>query len=412
MRCAIIHYHELALKGRNRSFFEQRLVRNLRSTLHDLRVARVDALKGRIRVLLPDDMPWEAVRDRLKRVFGIANFSLAHSSPLRDNSLEELKHAVGQAVRPLLFRTFRISTKRADKRYPKTSMEIDREIGSYVCELTGKHVDLCTPDLTIRIETLLKEAYYSTERHIGAGGLPVGISGKVICLISGGIDSPVAAHRMMKRGCQAIFVHFHGRPYVSRASEEKVRDLVQLLTEYQLYSRLYLIPFGEIQRQIVLGAPAPLRIILYRRMMMRIAEELARREQCWALVTGDSLGQVSSQTPKNLAVVQEAASLPVLRPLIGMDKIEITEQAQLIGSFETSIEPDQDCCKLFVPPHPSTRTELDHIRNIERAFDLTGLVKQGLETVELAELTFPGRSAAKFDVSTRHRITGSGTFHS
>ena len=395
MRCAIIHYHELALKGRNRPFFEQRLVHNLRSVLHDLRVTRVDVLQGRIRVPLADDVLWEAVRDRLRRVFGIANFSLAHSTSLRNNSLEELKNAVGQAVRPLPFRTFRVSTKRADKRYPKTSMEIDREIGSYVRELTGKQVDLCAPDLTIHIETLLKEAYYSTERHVGAGGLPVGISGKVICLISGGIDSPVAAQRMMKRGCQAIFLHFHGRPYVSRASEEKVRDLVQLLTEYQLHSRLYFISFGEIQRQIVLGSPAPFRIVLYRRMMMRIADELARREQCWALVTGDSLGQVSSQTPENLAVVQEAASLPVLRPLIGMDKIEITEQAQRIGSFEISIEPDQDCCKLFVPSHPSTRTKLDQIRRIERGFDLTALVKQGLDRIELAEFTFPERCAGE-----------------
>ena len=194
---------------------------------------------------------------------------------------------------------------------------------------------------------------------------------------------------MMKRGCKAVFVHFHGRPYVSRASEEKVREIIHLLTSYQLHSRLYLVPFGEIQRQIVLGAPAAFRVVLYRRLMMRIAEELAQREQCWATVTGDSLGQVASQTPENLGVVEEAAHLPILRPLIGMDKAEITEQAQRIGTFETSIEPDQDCCRLFVPPHPSTKTNLDHIRKIERGFDGDALVKQGLELAELAEFRFP-----------------------
>jgi thiamine biosynthesis protein ThiI len=229
----------------------------------------------------------------------------------------------------------------------------------------------------------------SVQKEAGPGGMPTGVSGKVTCLLSGGIDSPVAAWRMLKRGCRATFVHFHGRPYVTRASEEKVREIAELLTRYQLYSRLYLVPFGEIQRQIVLGAAAPFRVVLYRRMMVRIAEELARRDKCWALVTGDSLGQVASQTPENLAVVEDAAQRPLLRPLIGMDKSEITEQAQRIGTFDVSIEPDQDCCKLFVPPHPSTRTSLDHIRKLERGLEIDALVKQGLDRVELAEFSFP-----------------------
>ena len=390
MRCAIIHYHELALKGRNRPVFEQRLVRNLRLCLRDVKVKHVESLQGRIRVVLAEDAPWETIADRLSRVFGIANFSLATSIPLEaDSSLEALKAAVCRSVRDLPFRTFGVSAKRADKRFPRTSMDIEREIGAQICEQTGKAVDLRHPDLTVHVEILSREAFYSVDRRPGPGGLPVGISGKVACLVSGGIDSPVAAHRMLKRGCNAVFVHFHGRPYVSRASEEKVREIVQLLTRHQLRSRLYLVPFGDLQRQIVLGAPPPFRIVLYRRMMVRIAEEIARRERCWGLVTGDSLGQVASQTPENLSVVEEAAGLPILRPLIGMDKIEITEQAQRIGSFETSIEPDQDCCKLFIPPHPSTRTDLDHIRKIERDFDLTAMVKQGLEKIESVEFTFP-----------------------
>lgn len=391
MRCAIIHYHELALKGRNRPYFEQRLVRHLRLVLRDLGIRQVDALPGRIRVALPEETPWDVVTARLARVFGIAHYALAQSVPLdlaRPN-LDRLKESVGRAVATLSFDTFRVSTKRADKRFPFTSVDVDRDVGAHLCRLTGKKVSLGHPDLTVQIELLAKAAYYSTKKEAGSGGLPVGISGKVACCLSGGIDSPVAAHRMMKRGCRTVFVHFHGRPYVSRASEEKVREIVRLLTHYQCYSRLYLVPFGDIQRQIVLGAPAAFRVVLYRRMMLRIAEELARKERCWALVTGDSLGQVASQTPDNLSVTQEAAQLPILRPLIGMDKVEITEQAQRIGTFEISIEPDQDCCSLFVPPHPSTKTGLDTIRKIERGFDLVALVKQGLEQAELAEFSFP-----------------------
>ena len=392
MRCAIIHYHELALKGRNRPFFEQRLARNIRSAVRDVGGKQVDTLQGRIRVILQPDASWPLVRERLARVFGIANFSLAQSAPFDNDTtrlLDPLKSAIGEAIQDVAFAKFRVSAKRSDKRLPMTSMDVEREIGAHVCQLTGKTVDLRQPDVTIHIETLIKDAYYFLHREEGAGGLPLGTSGKVACLLSGGIDSPVAAYRLMKRGCPAVFIHFHGRPYVSRASEEKVRELAELLTRYQSNSRLYLVPFGDIQRQIVLGAPSAFRIVLYRRMMIRIAEELARRERCWALVTGDSLGQVASQTAENISVVEEASGLPILRPLIGMDKLEITQQAQKIGTFQTSIEPDEDCCRLFVPPHPSTRTELDHIHKIERGFDLIALVKQGLDKVELADLTFP-----------------------
>lgn len=391
MRCAIVHYHELALKGRNRDFFEQRLVRNIRSALKDLGTRRVESLRSRIRVVLPDRTTDEAVIDRLTRVFGIANFSLAHGVPLdlAKPNLDELMTGIGEAVRRRTFESFRVTAKRADKRLPLTSMDVERAVGTYLCNLTGKKVNLTEPDLTVYVELLSREAYYSVEKVQGPGGMPVGVSGRVACLISGGIDSPVAAYRMMKRGCTAAFVHFSGRPLVSRASEEKVRELVQTLTAYQYRSRLHVVPFGEIQREIVAQAPAPYRVVLYRRLMVRIAGELARREQCWGLVTGDSLGQVASQTPENLSVIEEAAELPLLRPLIGMDKIEITDQAQRIGTFTTSIEPDQDCCSLFTPPHPSTKTRIDDIRRVERGFDIGALVKQGIEKAELSEFTFP-----------------------
>lgn len=391
MRCAIVHYHELALKGRNRDFFEQRLVQNLRLALKGLGTTRVEALQGRIRVTLPDKTDEAVFKDRLARVFGVANFLLTRSVPLNLShpDLTGLKEGVVEAVRSLSFDTFRVSAKRADKRLPLTSMDVERELGAHLCGQTGKRVKLDRPELTVLVELLTGEAHYAVRKEPGPGGMPVGVSGKAACLISGGIDSPVATWRMMKRGCKALFIHFSGRPLVSRASEDKVRELVQLLTAYQYHSRLYVVPFGEIQRDIVVSTPAPFRVVLYRRMMLRIAEELARREECWCLVTGDSLGQVASQTPENLTVVQEAVQLPILRPLIGMDKIEITEQAQRIGSFDTSIEPDQDCCTLFVPAHPSTKTRPDDIRKIERSFDIGALVKQGIEKAELSEFTFP-----------------------
>ena len=391
MRCAIVHYHELALKGRNREFFERQLIGNIRTALKDLGVTRIESLRGRLRVVLPESLPDQTVKQRLSAVFGIANFSVARGVPLNllTPDLGDLAQGIGAEAVQRTFDTFRVSAKRADKRLTLTSMDVERAVGKYLCDLTGKTVKLTAPDLTIHIELLAKDAYYYLEKVQGPGGMPVGVSGTVACLISGGIDSPVAAYRMMKRGCNAVFVHFSGRPLVSRASEDKVRELVQILTAHQYRSKLFIVPFGEIQREIVAQAPAPYRVVLYRRLMVRIAGELASADRCWALVTGDSLGQVASQTPENLSVIEEASELPLLRPLIGMDKLEITDQAQRIGTFPTSIEPDQDCCSLFVPPHPSTKTRIDDIRRIERRFDIGALVKQGLDKAEMSEFTFP-----------------------
>ncbi len=396
MHCAIVHYHELALKGRNRDYFEQRLVHNLRQAIKDLGGTRVDNLRSRIRVVFGDANRM-VVKERLARVCGVANFSLARAVPINQTSpdVSNLSAAAIDALRARSFSTFRVTARRADKRFPLTSMDVERAVGADVCRATGKPVSLKRPDVTVFIELLTKEAYVSIEKIPGPGGMPVGVSGTVACLLSGGIDSPVAAFRMIKRGCRAVFVHFSGRPLVSRASEDKARELVQTLTAYQYESLLYVIPFGEIQREIVLRTPAPFRVVLYRRMMIRIAEELARKEGCWGLVTGDSLGQVASQTPENLAVVEEAAALPILRPLIGMDKLEITNDARCIGTYDTSVEPDQDCCKLFTPPHPSTKTRLDELRTVERALDVPALVKQGLDKAEHAWFTFPESSSPR-----------------
>jgi len=386
MHCVIAHYHELALKGRNRPLLVDRLVRNLREGLRGIGRCRVESLASRIRISLEDPARWAEIKSRLEATFGLANFAPAHHV---SSDITTLTEAVCDSVQGLPFHTFRVTTKRADKSYPLTSMEVDRHVGAAIVARTGTRVRLNDPDLTVFIEILGTSAYYYCERFAGAGGLPVGMSGTVACLLSGGIDSPVAAWRMMKRGCRAVFIHFHGHPFVTRASADKAEELARRLTRHQYRSRLYLVPFGELQRQIVLSAPAPLRVVLYRRFMVRIAEELGRDNDCWALVTGDSLGQVASQTAGNLTVENEATTLPFLRPLIGMDKVEITEQAQKIGTYETSIEPDQDCCRLFVPPHPATQARLEDVRRAESRLDTHGFVKQALEKVELKEFTFP-----------------------
>lgn len=385
----LVHYHELALKGGNRKHFEYRLVQHLRKALKPLAHVRVTALQGRIRVSFSGEEAWPRLREQITRVFGLVNFSLTRSVPLAyDNpDLLALKEAIVSRLPTHPYETFRVSVKRADKRFAKTSMDVEREIGTAIVEQTGKRVNLKQPDLTVYVELVPPEAYFSFNREAGPGGLPTGTGGRVVCLLSGGIDSPVASHRMMKRGCQATFVHFHGQPYLSRVSEEKVRDLAKLLTAYQLYSRLHLIPFGEIQSQIVVNAPGPLRVVLYRRLMLRIAANIAQQEKAWGLVTGDSLGQVASQTPDNMAVINQSTTMPILRPLIGMDKDEITQEARAIGSFEISIEPDQDCCTLFVPKHPDTRCRLSGILKAEEKLDIPSLIQQGLTGKALVEFS-------------------------
>lgn len=384
MDAVLIHYHEISLKGRNRPLFMERLVENLKTATMGLGVKRVLSLPGRLLLPLEGGAPWDPLKERLKLVFGIANFAPAFRTP---PEMEALKKRVGLEVEQLTFQSFRVTARRADKTFPLTSEGINRELGAFVKDLSGAKVDLTNPELTLFVEVLPREIFFSFEKIQGPGGLPLGVSGKVASLLSGGIDSPVAAWRMMKRGCRVVFIHFHSHPYLSRASQEKAVELVEILNRYQYTSRLYLIPFGELQRQVVLNVPAPYRIVLYRRLMMRIAGRIAQREGAKALVTGESLGQVASQTLDNLAVIEEASPLPILRPLVGMDKEEIIAQARAIGTYEISIIPDQDCCQLFVPKHPATRTTVEMVRRAEGRLDVEGLVEEGIKGAGIKEVT-------------------------
>jgi len=392
MTSIVVHYSEIALKGQNRPWFIARLVNNIRHATSDLDIKSVRSLMGRLEIVLGPTATYEQVRDRLSRVFGVANFLKAARAPL---DIEAIAAAILRDLGDIDTPSFRVSVKRADKRFPMKSMEIEREVGGRIKLARGWHVDLDNPQLTISVEMLTTEAFYAFGKDRGPGGLPTGVSGKVACLLSGGIDSPVAAWRMMKRGCSALLVHFHSYPFLSRASQEKVRELAKLLTTYQHRSRLFLVAFGEIQRQVVLEVPAPLRVVVYRRFMMRIADRIARANGARALVTGEVIGQVASQTLENMSVIAAATSLPILRPLVGMDKEEIVAQAERLGSFEISVVPDQDCCQLFTPKHPATRATRWAVEEAESHLPIDELVSKAVADAEQEQFYFPTVAAGQ-----------------
>ena len=386
MKSVVVHYQEIALKGNNRPYFIARLARNLREATSDLGVRDVRVLMGRIEVELESDADWATVKGRLRHVFGIANFAQAGRAPL---DVDAIASAILADLGPRDVRTFRVSARRADKRFPLTSPQLEREVGGRIKEARGWTVNLDDPEFTIHVEALTSDAFYYFGKEPGPGGLPVGVSGRVACLLSGGIDSPVAAWRLMRRGCRVLLVHFHSYPILSRASQEKARELARILTEFQFHSRLFLVPFGEIQQQVTLTVPPPLRVVIYSRLMMRIAETIARQHRAQALVTGEVVGQVASQTLENLAAINRVVTMPVLRPLIGTDKEEITAEAQRLRTYPVSIIPDQDCCTLFTPRHPATKARLADVEQAEATLPVDEIVARAVSETVTEEYGFP-----------------------
>jgi thiamine biosynthesis protein ThiI len=392
MNSVVVHYQEIALKGRNRPWFIGRLVRNIRTATADLDVARVLTKMGRIEILLGRPEAWEPVAERLRYVFGIANFSRAALVPL---DVDGIANAILADLGDRHVTTFRVSAKRADKRFPLTSPQIEREVGGRIKDAKGWRVDLDNPEFTIHVEALTGEAFYYFGKEAGPGGMPTGVSGRVVALLSGGIDSPVACYRLMKRGCRVIPVHFHSYPILSRASQEKVRELAAILTRYQQFTRLHMVAFGEIQQQVMLAVAPPLRVVIYRRLMLRIAQAIAHKTHAGALVTGEVIGQVASQTLENMSTIGSVSALPVFRPLIGMDKDEITAEAQRLGTFQISIIEDQDCCQLFTPKHPATKARREEIEAAERALPIDDFVSGAVEAAVVEDFNYPGAKIAK-----------------
>ena len=386
----IVKTHELALKGKNRPWFMRKLTDNLRIATRGSGVERI--WKGQLMVglTLSDEECWPEVKSRLKEVFGVAKFYKAYELP---QDLDGLKARIPEFLEGRTFSSFRIITNRADKRFPMNSAEINRDLGTFVKDLTGAKVNLKYPELSIYVDIQTSGFLIYFDEVKAHGGLPVGVSGKVAVMLSGGIDSPVAAWQMMKRGCQAMFVHFHSYPLVDRTSMEKAVDLVEHLNRYQYESNLFMAPLGEIQKKIILTCPPSYRVVLYRRFMVRITEVLARRNRAKAIITGESCGQVASQTLENIAVVDQSAGMPILRPLIGHNKEEIVNMAQNIGTFTTSILPDQDCCTLFVPKHPETKADLDTVLRLEESLSVDEIVKDAVENTERRHFASPEAAA-------------------
>lgn len=387
----LIHYHEIALKRKNRGFFEKKLQDNIRETLSGL--VEPKAVKreyGRFVIQLDREntrnrtRKYAKISEGLKQVFGIAYFAFALQT---EPSIEALKKASKDLLKKEHFTSFRVKTRRSDKKFPLSSQEINEKMGKFIKEKFKKEVNLTNPDLTIYIEIPQKKAFIYTRKIPGPGGLPVGTAGKVACLISSGFDSPVAAWYLMKRGAKVVFIHFHSYPFISKASIEQAKKLVQSLTQFQFNSTLYLVPFAPIQKQIAVKCPSILRVVLYRRMMVRIAEMLAQKEKAKALVTGESLGQVASQTLLNIKVINQTAAMPIFRPLIGMDKEEIINKAKEIGTYEISVQPYDDCCSFLLPKKVATAAQIKEVETAEAALSIPQLIKDTLSKVEKKRLS-------------------------
>jgi thiamine biosynthesis protein ThiI len=389
----VVHYHELWLKGGNRRFFLGKLHTALRQSLQGIPVERIEQPGDRYIVRLGEGAPIDETMARLERVPGVAYYAVARPA---ERTMEDLCAAAWQEIEGLRLGTFAVRAKRSDKSFPHGSMEIDKVVGRFLQEklrAAGREarVQLKDPEVTCHIEVTPGPLLVYARKIPGMGGLPANTAGRMTCLLSGGYDSAVAAYHMMKRGGHLSFVHFYGMG--ARAGESSLHvasGLARVLTPYQFRAKLYRVPFEAIQREIVRAAPEGVRILLYRRMMLRIAEVFARRDRALALVTGDSLGQVASQTLRNLAAVDAVARMPVFRPLIGTDKMEILATAKKIGTYEISSEPFHDCCPVFMPRAPELSASREELDRAEANLDVAALVTQGARGATVERFAYVG----------------------
>ena len=393
MRDAFVaHYHEVGLKGRNRDFFEQALVRNLKRALRGTGYRRVRHQFGRVVVDFDSNNLIDEAAVRAARVFGIVYLGVGRS--VHKPEMSDLADIALEAVQDEKFDSFAVRARRSYSTFEQSSMDINIAVGQHLKDATEARVDLSNPDITAHIDLFGNGGVIYAERHLGPGGLPVGVSGRMLGLLSGGIDSPLAAWRMMRRGAEVELLHFHGQPFADPSSVRQAIELAEILTRYQLKTTLHLVPLADAQREIVANAPAGLRVILYRRAMLRIAALLASERELSALITGDSLGQVASQTIENITTVDAAVpGVQILRPLIGTDKQEIVNDSKKIGTYDVSTRKYQDCCVLFEPRAPATRSTSEQATEAESDLDVNALAEKALAEREtrVLELPDPGR---------------------
>lgn len=384
----ICHYGEIALKGGNRTFFERQLIQNIKQQISAFfpgAIKEIQRKHGSIVIHLTPEGTTQLnlLEKALAKIFGIVHFSVATEIA---QDIEAIKKTALELLEKEDFETFRVTTQRSEKNFPLTSEEINRQVGALIAEKLGKKVSLKNPERTCFIEISGKSAYVYCEKIKGVSGLPVGSGGKALALLSGGLDSPVAAYYSLKRGLNVKFIHFHSIPYTSKASLDKVNQLAKSLKKYKAIGKIFSIPFANAQKEIMLNCPDSLRIILYRRMMLRIAEAVAKRNKAQALVTGDSLGQVASQTLENLSVVGQASDMLLLRPLVGFDKEEIMQKAREIGTYDISIMPHDDCCTRLMPKKPELRAKLEDILEAEKNLDIEKIISEAMANMEIISI--------------------------
>ncbi len=381
---AVVHYAEIGLKGRNRPFFERKLMDNIVARLKPVSSSYVERLSGRLLVHADEVLEEPTWAGRLRTLFGIANFGPALVVSPEMDAIEAavLEHLPQEPVA-----SFRVSASRDDKTFHLISPEIERQLGAVVQGETGWPVSLGDAELDIGVEILQDRAIVTFDRVAGPGGLPVGVSGRVSLLLSGGIDSPVAGYMALKRGCRVTPIHFHSRPFGNwMGAQARAREIVRALTAYGMEPVLAVVPIGRQQREITVQAPDPFRVILYRRLMVRIAQALSRRDGRQALFTGEALGQVASQTLESLTAVESSVDIPILRPLIGMDKQEIVDMSHRIGTFELSQMEGDDCCQFLMPDRVVTRPTLEEVAEAEAGLEVDRLVEEALEKADWIEI--------------------------
>lgn len=407
-RAALIHYHEIGLKGRNRATFENRLRTNVGVAVRGLTDARVERIASRLLAPLTDLERHAQMLSACAALPGVASVSDAFvlSRDMRDiRKAAELALAEAvDAADPGSVRTFAVDARRSSTNHAVSSTDMNRDVGAHLQSVFGLGVDLGKPDVTVWIEVVQGAAYVYTHRVAGPGGLPVGASGKVVALLSAGIDSPVAAWRMAKRGAVVVGLHFSGAPQTSDDSTSDVFEIAETLSPAMGIGRVYSVPFGDLQRRVALECPPDLRVLLYRRLMLRVGEALASAEHAGALVTGESLGQVASQTLENMAAVDAAVTLPVLRPLVGSDKPEIIAEAERIGTYELSIRPHPDCCTLFMPRTPATHATVAEVEAAESPLDVPAMVAEALASARWRDFPCPSYRAPEGTPGVADRV--------
>ena len=383
-RVCLVHYHEIGLKGKNRSTFENQLVKNLRCALRGFEVAEVRRVSGHLLVRAEDGQATEQLAHAISCVPGVARVSLAYCCGLdRDEFCAAAVQALSEAGE---FKSFKVHARRSQTDYELHTLDLNRLVGSVLCDaFPDKRVEMHHPDATVVVHVVQNVVYVYCASGPGVGGLPVGSAGKVVTLLSSGFDSPVATWMVGRRGAICVPVHFSGRPMVSDTSEYLCQDIVEALAPAGIVGRMYVVPFGERQREISLAVPEGMRIIMYRRVMFAVAERIARLEGAKALVTGESLGQVASQTLDNITAVNEMVTMPVLRPLIGSDKQEIIRRAQQIGTYDVSLQDAPDCCTLFMPRRPETHARLDRVHEAWDSFDHDAMIEDLVANVEYVD---------------------------